>query len=123
MSFWRQLTYGLRGMVNRTARDREDADEVEQYFEEAAAAWRARGLTEQEAARAARLEAGSLTTTREQVRSYGWENAVTAFFADLRFAGRQLRKHSAFAVTAALTLALGIGANSAIFTVVESVLL
>ncbi len=123
MSLWRQLTYGLRGSMRRKVRDREVADEVEQYFEEAAAAWRARGLTAEEARRAARLESGNITTVREQVRSYGWENAVAAFFGDLRFAGRQLLKHPAFAVTAATTLALGIGANSAIFAVVESVLL
>ena len=55
MSLWRQLTYGLRGFMRRKARDREVADEVEQYFEEAAAAWRARGLTAEEAKRAARL--------------------------------------------------------------------
>jgi putative ABC transport system permease protein len=123
MSFWRQLTYGLRGLINRKARDREVADEVEQYFEEAAAAWRARGLTAREAERAARLESGSTTAARDQVRSYGWENAVAAFFRNLRFAQRQLLKHPAFAIAAAMTLALGIGANSAIFTVVESVLL
>ena len=94
MSFWRQLTYGLRGLMRRKARNREVAVEVEQYFEEPAAAWRARGLTAEEAKRAARLESGSITTAREQVRSYGWENAVPAFFGDLRFAGRQLLKQA-----------------------------
>src|SRR5579872_294545 len=123
MSFWRQLTYGLRDLINQKARDREVSEEVEQYFEEAAEQWKARGLTAEEARRAARLESGSMAATREQVRSYGWENAVAAFFRDLRFAARQLLKHPAFAATAAMTLALGIGANSAIFTVVESVLL
>src|ERR1019366_7283784 len=53
MSFWRQLTHGLRGFMRRKARDREVADEVEQYFEEAAAAWRARGVTAAEANRGA----------------------------------------------------------------------
>ncbi len=123
MSIWRQLTHGLRGLMNRQARDREVSDEVEQYFEEATAAGVARGLTEQEAKRAARAEFGNVAVTREQVRLYGWENSLTAFFNDLRFAARQLIKHPAFTATAALTLALGIGANSAIFTVVESVLL
>jgi predicted permease len=123
MSLWRQLTYGLRRLVNRAKHDRDVADEVEQYFEEAEAAWRSRGLSAKDAKRAARLEAGSVTVANERVNSYGWENTARNFFADLRFAGRQLLKHKVFTATATLTLALGIGANAAIFTVIQSVLL
>src|SRR5580658_1171000 len=123
MSVWRQLTYGLRSLTNRSARDRDVADEVEQYFEEAEAAWRSRGLSAEDARRAARLDAGDMAAVKERVNSYGWENATTTFLGDLRFAGRQLLRHPVFTATATLTLALGIGANAAIFTVVKSVLL
>lgn len=123
MSFLRQLSHGLRNLVRRDARDRDVAEEIEQYFEEATAEWKARGLPADEAKRAARLEAGSMAAARDQMRSYGWENMVGAFISDVRFAGRQLLKHPAFTLAATLTMALGIGANTAIFTVVESVLL
>ncbi len=123
MSLWRQLTYGLRSLANRAKHDRDTAEEVEQYFEEAEAALRSRGLSADDARRAARLEAGNLTLVRERVNAYGWENIARSFFSDLRFAGRQLWKHKVFTATATLTLALGIGANAAIFTVIESVLL
>ncbi len=123
MSLWRQLTYGLRSLVNRAKHDRDTAEEVEQYFEEAEAAWRSRGLSAEDARRAARMDGGTMAVAKERVNSYGWENTARSFFADLRFAGRQLLKHKVFTATAALTLALGIGANAAIFTVIESVLL
>ena len=123
MSLWRQLTYGLRSLTNRAKHDRETAEEVEQYFEEAEAAWKSRGLSAQDARRAARLESGSVAAARERVNEYGWENIARSLFCDLRCAGRQLWKHPVFTATATLTLALGIGANAAIFTVIESVLL
>ena len=123
MSLWRQLTYGLRSLANRAKHDRDVAEEVEQYFEEAEAAWKSRGLSAKDARKAARLEAGSVTAAKERVNAYGWENTARNFFGDLRFAGRQLLKHKAFTATAMLTLALGIGANAAIFTVIQSVLL
>jgi Acidobacterial duplicated orphan permease len=64
-----------------------------------------------------------MAAAREQASEYGWENGVTVFVDDLKFAARQLWKHKAFTATAVVTLALGIGANTAIFTVVERVLL
>ena len=123
MSLWRHLTYGLRNLTNRAKHDQDVAEEVEQYFEEATAAWEARGLCVDEARKAARREVGNFTVVRERVNSYGWETVARSFVGDLRFALRQLLKHPAFTATATLTLALGIGANTAIFTVVQSILL
>ena len=123
MAFLRSLIYGLRNLLQRAKRERDAADEVEQYFQEAVAAQMERGLTREEAQRAIRMEAGTMSAARAQANSYGWENAVSAFFSDLRFSARQLAKHRAFTLTATLTLALGIGANTAIFTAINSILL
>jgi hypothetical protein len=123
MSLWRQLRHGWRNLRDEAGRERDVVDEVAQYFEEAEAEWRERGLSQEEAKRTARREAGSMAVARERASEYGWENNVKAFMDDLRFAARQLGKHRAFTMTAVLTLALGIGANIAIFTVVERVLM
>ena len=74
MSLWRQLTRGLRALANRRAADRDVDDEVQHYFDQAVAALMAGGLSPEAARRAARLEMGSTTAVREQVRSYGWES-------------------------------------------------
>ncbi|HEX8812150.1 MAG TPA: permease prefix domain 1-containing protein, partial [Terracidiphilus sp.] len=123
MAFSRSLFYGLRNLVQRRSREREIADEVEQYYEEAEAALIERGLTPTEARRTVRMEAGTMGVARDRVSAYGWESAVSGFFADLRFAARQLMKHRTFTLTGTLTLALGIGANAAIFTAINSILL
>lgn len=123
MPLWRTLVYGLRNLVRGDQRDREVADEVEQFFEAAEAAWMEQGLTKEEAKRRARAEAGTPNAARERARSFGWENHVRATYADLCLAVRQLVRHRTFTWTAVLTLALGIGGNVAIFTVIQSVLL
>ncbi len=123
MSLWRQLTHGLRVLRNRSSADQEVDDEARHYLEESTAAFVAKGLSADDARRAARLELGSLTAVREEVRDYGWENMVGALFADVRYAVRRLRQNPGFAIAGLLTVGLGIGATSAIFSVINGVLL
>src|SRR5262249_32623069 len=75
------------------------------------------------ARRAARLELGDAAAIREQVRGYGWENSMDTFFADLRYATRRLGANPSFTAVSVLTPALGIGASTAIFSVIHGVLL
>jgi predicted permease len=81
------------------------------------------GLSQEQARRAARIELGGVEQVKEQVREQRLGNWLHSMFSDCRFAIRQLRKSRGFTAVATLTLALGIGANTAIFTVVDSALL
>jgi predicted permease len=123
MSLWRQWKHGLRVLAHRQAADRDLEDEITQYLDEVTASLQAKGIAPDEARWAARVEIGSALAVREQVRESNWETRVEDLWNDCRHAARRLARNPGFATTVLLTLALGVGAATAIFTVLDHVLL
>src|SRR5436190_23165697 len=122
MSLWRHLTRGLRALTNRAASDHAIDEEAQHYVDQVTEQYIVQGLSPDEARRAARLECGTVTSVREQVRDYGWENKFETFLADVRYAARRLRTDLGFTAVTVFTLALGIGATTAIFSALNPIL-
>ncbi len=112
----------LRGMVRRASVERELDRELQFHVDQQIAEHIASGMSPEEAARAARRDFGSGALAADQVRDARGLPLLDSLARDTRYAARRLARDRRFTIGAALVLALGIGANTAVFSVVNAAL-
>src|SRR5947209_4927880 len=123
MSALRVFLHRLQALLRWQRRERELDDEVQFHLDMQIQENVRRGMSGEEAEYAARRSFGGVGQMQETYRDYGRFRLFDDFWRDLRFAGRMLHRTPGIAVTAILTIALGIGINASVFTLINAIAL
>ena len=115
------LIHGLRSLFRNGAIESEMDEELRGFVDASTADKLHRGMTPDQAIRAARVEVGSLNAVKHHIRSAAWETKVEDLWRDFWCGVRMLLRSPGFTAVAVLTLAMGIGANTAIFQLIDAV--
>jgi predicted permease len=117
----RSIFQGLQSLLRKQAIEQEMDEELQAFVADSTADKVVRGMAPDEASRAARVEMGSAHVVKHHIRSTAWESTLEIFLRSLWYGVRSLARSPGFTTVTILTFALGIGANAAIFQLLDAV--